>query len=537
MCEGKQADEMYFVQKGQVLLTTHRNNTTEGISFSPAAQQHNLLVEFRLGLMNERGGDSFDWFWGDDETNKTRRFEIPFKEFRQQLDECSGVYMLQPGQPVSQNGEVVYQQQLSQAAQVRSQHDSHIDKQHHKDCCRWQLQFLNGVWILENRRPDQSLVADLLIGILQTEDGEDQQADNLPLGEEVMWDFRDVELTSRAAEVPQVPVPVSVSTLLDSLVDGCSFGELEMLRLGGGTTSRTREATARAMTNCYLSTLSYDSYVKLKSRFPEEMTQNELFFKKTARKKGINRTRKVSLLEHSASGAVGDGRSATLSAVQENQAAPRRTANTGPTAQQPVGGTSLSTQVEQHKLILELAESIESVRSGQSNLESMVHKLGEWAYRLENQVASAAVLHDHRNSSQVTATEGVAVSPRATTKRADNSIPNSAAMISDEADKKVDAEIDGWIDEALDGRLQLLSELPSSQGTQLDSLVLPVEEANTLQATLYDEVGAKAMRKAWAYAVDRQRPPALAHASDTLQVAWRNGQKLRKLRLAARLEH
>ena len=531
---------MYFVQKGHVLLVTDRHNTTEEVRGRNVAQP-NLLVEFHLGLMNKHGSDIFEWFLDGDEDRQTSGFKVPFKKFRQELDECTGIYTLQASQPFAHSdGETVYQQKLSQAAQVRSHHNSRIDKAHHMEHCRWQLRFQNGVWQLETRPADDDL-GPRMVGTLQTEDFEDQRADKVPLGVKVMWGFDpdDVELPSEDAEVPKVPIPVSIVKLLDSLTDGSSFGELEMLRLGGGTTTRTREATARALTNSYLSTLSYDSYTKLKGMFKEEMTQNEEFFKRTARKKGINRARKVSLLQNNASTAVGDDRSSPkLSTVPEEADAHTSIGTFKDSQNRPydvASGTSGSMQVErQQQLILKLSESIEAVQVGQSNLESMMSKLGEWAYRLENQVASAAFQHGQQAPTQSAATDlGAAIGT------AGGTGPDPAlVMTSSAAEENIDAEIDGWIDEALDGRLQLLGALQSSQdlATQLHSLIMSAEEANALQARLYDDAASKSLRKAWNYAVNRSVPPALAHAPGTLRVAWRNGQILRKLRLAAGLE-
>jgi hypothetical protein len=278
---------------------------------------HKIIVEFELGVMTAANDVEFahaleldSHFESLPETQQRRETHSHFTEFRHALHEVSGVYIRESGQ------ELIYKQRLSQAAQERAiikdmeveaelhdpwtlQWDSEICKHgtrdkstppqtqtdKHRPRISGGTKQISGCWILKNK---------VLRGELW---GYDQNHSKPPLGRHCRWTWTREQITSGSAHFrrdwkpPQGAVTLSCVELLENLKDHGSFGEVEMMRLGGGATDRTRETTARAVTDCHLSTLSSESYCKIKKLFPEQMEQNERYFKKTANRKGTNRRR------------------------------------------------------------------------------------------------------------------------------------------------------------------------------------------------------------------------------------------------------
>eukprot|EP01047_Picozoa_sp_COSAG01_P027787 COSAG01_NODE_1846_length_9050_cov_10.563991_1_plen_359_part_10 len=294
--EGEYGDEMYFLLSGEVIIVAEHNALQTGEN-SYSVTVRKIFMEFELGANTQANNLEFrsalheaDYQRpGEDKLNGSRS---NFLQFRKQLEEVTGVFELE-----SDGMLLVYVQRTSQASQemARKQTADEIKETGVLLHQPWRLKWDpcgagdEGCWELTNKLDKAEQTRPYLVGKAV---GEGQRPTLPPLSQHRQWTWERVYPSAHGNtrrrgsvanvirsdwEAPQGLVRVSCVELLETLDHG-SFGELEMLNLGGGATPRTREATARAMTDCHLSSLSHDSYVRIKMQFPKEMKNNERYF-------------------------------------------------------------------------------------------------------------------------------------------------------------------------------------------------------------------------------------------------------------------
>ena len=96
----------------------------------------------------------------------------------------------------------------------------------------------------------------VLTGTLESSELDNTQfGHRVPLGSESMWRWQWMN-PSCTDRLPSVPMPLSCVVLVKTINPPLCFGELEMMRIGGGACGRTRENTATAQEDSRLCRLN-----------------------------------------------------------------------------------------------------------------------------------------------------------------------------------------------------------------------------------------------------------------------------------------
>ena len=184
---------------------------------------------------------------------------LPFLATRR-LDTCSGLFYPEKGG--KKHASVPYKQRKSltltreHAAKAGAEPDAEIEIPD-----PWALYFSEHEekWRLSNK---------VLTGTLESSELDNTQfGHRVPLGSESMWRWKWMN-PSCTDRLPSVPLPLSCVVLVENINPPLCFGELEMMRIGGGACGcgggdtwcgfcgRTRENTATAQEDSRLCRLN-----------------------------------------------------------------------------------------------------------------------------------------------------------------------------------------------------------------------------------------------------------------------------------------
>lgn len=284
--EGDIGDHMYFLLEGQILHTTEALLGSEAAFESPPEKpfaQLKVKWQYNTDAVSRTAFQS----WLEPNDRKT-----DYSEFCAAMTHVSGIFC-----PVDKTSAIsAYAQRKSEVgahAVGRAQRKPHVEQagKHDVASSEWELSFKekDGCWQLSNGVLRGSMWSD-----------KTQAAWRAPLGSETMWKWNWVTSSQNETPVPPIPpvlVPLSIVVFVELISPPLCFGELEMMRIGGGACGcgggenwcgecgRTREKTARAMTDSRMCRLSADSFARLRQMYPREMGHNTSFALKMAHKK------------------------------------------------------------------------------------------------------------------------------------------------------------------------------------------------------------------------------------------------------------
>jgi hypothetical protein len=307
---------MFFVRDGSVHITAERLYLDEGLRTSSALSRQDtskasdgrkkrnvlLLMEFHYAEQNidmdqqflkllktthfgqaERSSSSERRSGERSESDLESQVSL-YKTFREQLDTVSGLFkpdeestgaFTQVNSVHEQYRSPKAVQSLADPWRLEFKKDHHTTPQEDEGVGEVTMSFrrrrqhsdatcANGCWHLTNSK---------LTGELE-DSGEMQFEHRPPLGREKLnwnWEWLKPPAGAKAAMAaiasgmssqicPSTSIPVSIVEFLDPVEQHGFFGEMEMLRLGGGRNPRAREATAQAQERCHLSKLTYKAW-------------------------------------------------------------------------------------------------------------------------------------------------------------------------------------------------------------------------------------------------------------------------------------
>eukprot|EP01046_Picozoa_sp_COSAG06_P023267 COSAG06_NODE_1840_length_8239_cov_3.113145_10_plen_446_part_00 len=105
-------------------------------------------------------------------------------------------------------------------------------------------------------------------------------------GSETMWKWQwQDDNQEKHGLIPDKYLPLMCVVFVEVVSPPLCFGELEMMRIGGGVSGKIRTMTARAMTESRMCLLSAESFEALRAIYPQHMGNNRDFALRKADKK------------------------------------------------------------------------------------------------------------------------------------------------------------------------------------------------------------------------------------------------------------
>ena len=341
--EGDIGDHMFFLLEGEVQQTTELRELDEDTHQSKeeqedeAAQKPHAQLIIKWEYSGQPGGGDEVVFLN----SFLEKGERPgqFNAFREELNTVSGIFV-----PASRKISQTSYKQTRSEVQAELEQQTGTDKELSVVHSQWTLQFFSdegsphdrhsptstGRWVLSNEKMRGTLWSD-----------KEQLAWRPPLGTETMWKWEWQDGSSEKSRlIPDKYLPLTCVVMVELISPPLCFGELEMMRIGGGACGcggaenwcgecgRIRTMTARAMTESRMCRLSAESFATLRAIYPQHMGNNRNFALRKADKKDpqlklkeTRRKRKHTMFQkndekNDVYGNLGSGRSQMTSSVE-----------------------------------------------------------------------------------------------------------------------------------------------------------------------------------------------------------------------------